>query len=211
MSQPAYAAPVYPTENAGPRSGLLYLRDAVADYFADNVIAATVAPVGLKYRSFTLNQSQPANANRVCFIPGVFDGENLLRNRDYGTLSRDTDNSASVVNPREIVAWDRPFTLSVWSAPALGQSDNEGLSVALAEDLLEQVLRAITHAPDPSVENEGGSIAASVIWGAMLLKAPPNESAFGAEILVQATQRAPFLDVTLDVAQATAVIPRTGA
>jgi len=211
MSQPAYASPPYPTEHLGPRSGLLYLRDAVAGYFSENGIAASVVPVGLKYRSFTLNQSDPANANRVCFIPGVFDGENLLKSRDYGVLSRETDNSASVVNPREICAWERPFTVSVWSAPERGHSDNEGLSIALAEDLLEQVLRAIVHTPDPNPENGGGSIAASIVWGPLFLKAPPVESGFGAELLVHAVQRAPFYDFSLEVVQAAAVIPRTGA
>ena len=177
----------------GPRSGLLYLRNAVEKYFEDNDVPALVTKVGLKYRSFQ-RQSAPSNANRVVFIPGEFTGELAPKLRRYGALSRATRNHASVVNPRELLAWDRPFTLSIWSAPVPGASENEGETVGVAEDLLEQVARAITYAE-----------AADVIWGEVDIIAPPVEGAFGVELLAHAIQRGPLFDVARDV-----VVPKTG-
>lgn len=191
------AAPTYPLASRGPRSGLLYLRNRVADYFLSENLPATVAPVGLKYRDFTLNQSTITLANRVVFIPGEFDGT-TLKPRAYGTLSRETRNTASVVNPRELLHWARPFTLSIWGLPVPGDTGNEEGAVGIVEDLLEQVVRAVTYAEDEF----GTSLAASIEWGNVLLTTPPKESSFGVELLVSATQKGPLFDKTLDVVQA---------
>ncbi len=135
-------APVYPTPEMGgaPRSGLLRLRDSVAAYFEEWAVGAVVAPVGLKYRSFTLNAA-PGGANRVVFIPGEFDGNNAPKARKYGSLSREVENHSTANNPKEIASWERPFTVSIWSAPVPGLSKEEGDTIGGAEDLLEQVVR----------------------------------------------------------------------
>ncbi len=189
-------APVYPLEvDCGtPRSGLLQLRNAVAAYFEAYAVPAEVTPVGLKYRSFNLNQSM-GGANRVVIIPGKFDGNETPRARDYGALSRDSMNHASVVNPRELVSWERPFTVSCWSAPVPGASNDEGATINLAEDLLEQVVRAV---------HESGM--ADIEWGGILINSPNVENGFGVELLLSATQTGPLFDTTLEYVQPTAAL-----
>lgn len=208
--------PVPPTDGSAPRSGLVYLRQSVASYFQNNGVEAVVAPVGKKYRFFKLNQQPDTNANRVVFIPGEFDGEDTPKPRRYGSLSRATDNSASVGNPREIMHWDRSFTLSIWAPPPLGNTADEEGSVAIVEDLLEQVLRAVQSTPDPSLQPSNtqggsGSIAASIQWGDVFIKDPPNEKSFGCELLVSALMLSPFYDLTMGVTYATPLITRIGA
>lgn len=198
------AAPVFPPFSTDPKSGIIYLRDAVAKFFSDNSIPATVPPVGLKYRSFTLNQTVPGNANRVVFIPGEFDGTLPLQVRPYGTLSRETRNATSVRNPRELVAWDRPITLSIWSAPIPGRPEDEGSAIAIAEDLLEQTVRAVTY-----TSINGVSLNASIVWGDVNIVSPPNENSFGIELLVSLIQKGPLFDITLEVVQAEPVITFT--
>jgi hypothetical protein len=207
------AAPFYPLVQAprSARSGLVYLRDQTAQYFLDYNINAVVPPVGLKYRSFTLNQATPANSNRVVFIPGEFDGENILKSRNYGVISRDIRNSASVVNPSEIAAWERPFTVSIWAAPKPGESDDEQSAISEVENLLELTIRAMLSALDPSDPRQGKTVAASIVWGNVLIKSPPSEKAFGTELLLSAIQLCPIFGLTLDVVQPSAVVPRTGA
>lgn len=198
------AAPPYPPMQTGPRSGLLYLRNQVEAYFTEHAVPAAVAKVGLKYRSFSINQMSPSGAGRVVFIPGEFKGDAVLKPRPYGALSRGTRNTASVVNPRELLHWERPFTLSVWGAPLPGDVSGEEGAVTLVEDLLEQVVRAVTGASDPW----GVSLAATVTWGDILLVSPPTESSFGCELLVSATQKGPLFDRTLDVVQASPALER---
>jgi hypothetical protein len=209
---PSHASPVYPKVQTpeSNRSGLLYLRDQVAAYFQDQNIPAQVAAVGLKYRSFALNQST-GGGNRIVFIPGEFDGESQLKSRPYGTLSRNLRNSASVVNPRELLNWERPFTISVWAAPVPGLADSESYSIGIVEDLLEQVIRAIQACPDPGDPSGGSSIAASIVWGGVIIKSPPTEQAFGTELLVSAIQNCPFFGPTLDFVIPTAKVTRNGA
>src|SRR5262245_38441794 len=106
MTPPSHAAPIIAPRTDGPRSGILVLRNACAQYFEENDGPATVALVGLKYRSFQLNVQAPRGANRVVFIPGEFDGTpEPKKPRKYGRLSRMNRNAGSVYNPRELLAW----------------------------------------------------------------------------------------------------------
>jgi hypothetical protein len=139
----------------------------------------------------------PANANRVCFIPGEFDGDLKLKPRDYGVLSRETRNATSVVNPRELIHWQRPFTMSIWSAPLPGETENEQASLGLVEDLLEQVVRALQNVTAP----DGTNASACISWGKAVVASPPNENSFGVELLVTGYLKGPLFDVTLDYVQ----------
>jgi hypothetical protein len=129
----ANAAPPYPVhaQTKASSSGLQFLRDQVAQYFIDNNIPAVVAKVGLKYRSFQTNTNVPGGANRVCFIPGEYDGTSALKPRKYGEISRLTRNASSVNNPRELAQWERPCTISVWSAPDPTAPQEEDLALVL--------------------------------------------------------------------------------
>lgn len=171
----------------GPKSGILIMRNGVADYFAAKNVPATVGLVGLKYRSFVSNQG-PRGANRVVFIPGEFDGNPQPKVRKYGAISRQGRNSGSAFNPPEIASWERPVTISVWAGPLPGQSADEGQNLEQAENLLELVIRALNSVANP----EGKSIAASLHFGEVQINAPPVDNAFGAELLFSLVQIAPF-------------------
>lgn len=191
------SAPPYPRiDQAAPKSGIVALRNGVERYFQSYSVPAIVAPVGLKYRSFTINQASISNANRVVFIPGEFDGAAKGGSRRYGSLNRNNRNSASVVNPRELLSWDRPITISVWSAPQKGSAENEQDSVALVEDLLEQVVRGVQYAAMATVE-----------WGAVVISTAADVQ-FGTELLVSLIQTGPIFDITLDVISTQQRLPR---
>lgn len=80
------SAPI-PFDVPARKSGLLFMRDEVARFFQEQNIPAVVVPVGVKYRSFTSNQSEPRGAGRVCFIPGTFDPDSPQKRRDYGRFT----------------------------------------------------------------------------------------------------------------------------
>lgn len=191
------AAPPYPlaSQIGTPRSGLGVMRDAVYAYFEERSIPAVVAEVGLKYRSFIINQAALGGGNRVVFIPGEFDGSSEPKPRAYGSLSRDTRNHSSVSNPRELLAWDRPVTLSVWAAPET-MAYNESANVLAAENLLEQVARAVHTA-----------CLADIEWGKVVINTAP-ENTFGVEFLVSLIQHGPLFDVTREYVQPSASVPR---
>jgi hypothetical protein len=190
------AAPPYPIKQEPTRSAITYIRDSVAAYL-DGI--AVVAKVGLKYRSFTLNQDPLVGANRVVFIPGVFEGDTEVKVRDFGGISRATQNTSSVVNPAEIGMWEKPLTISIWAAQPVGTAGDEGAAQDAAEDLLEQVFRALVSVRDPST---GQSIAASLIFGPIRLQSPPSDNGFGCEILWQVNVLCPLFGPSHEVVQA---------
>ncbi len=193
-----HATPPFPPFSTEKRAGLVYLRDRVADYFSDVGLPVTVAPVGLKYRAFTLNQDPALGGNRIVFIPGKFEGDVVPKLRDYGAISRQTSNSAFVRNPQEIGSFEKLFTVSIWAPQPVGTSGNEQAAGEVAEDLLEQVFRAMVMSPDPS----GVSMAASLVFGAISINSPPNDNSFGCELLWQVSQIGPLFGPTLEVVQA---------
>lgn len=190
------AAPVYPIKQEPTRSAITYVRDSVEQYLEG---IAVVAKVGLKYRSFTLNQDPTLGANRIVFIPGVFDGDTEVKVRDFGGISRATQNTTSVVNPAEIGVWEKPFTISIWAAQPLGTSGDEGAAQDAAEDLLEQVFRALVSIRDPSTNQ---SIAASLLFGPIRVQSPPSDNGFGCELLWQINILCPLFGPTHEVVQA---------
>ncbi len=204
MSGPTHQAPVSPITPVPlgvAQTGLQFLRDQVAKYFLDESIPAVVAKVGLKYRSFQLNVSPDATANRICFIPGDFDGTNSTKARKYGELSRETRNATSVVNPRELAQWERTCTISVWAAPDPSALQEEDLSLINAEILLEQVIRGLYSAADitPDTPVTSFSVSGAFSMGEVFVNAPPVESGYGVELLVHILLRGPFFDKALEV------------
>jgi hypothetical protein len=197
------AAPVTPNFPVTPQStsGLQFLRDQVDAYFKSEEIPAVVAKVGLKYRSFQINTTTPGGANRVVFIPGVFDGSPSGKARPYGELSRKTRNASAVNNPRELAQWERPCTISVWAAPAASDLQDEERSLSLVEDLLEKVVRGLYSAAEfnPEDTEMSFSVSGAFSLGVVTVNAPPTESGYGVELLVSLMLRGPFFDKTLDV------------
>lgn len=191
-----HGAPIV-TLPGSTRSGLQVVRDGVAAYVTAKGYPIDVAEVGLKYRSFALNQG-PTGGNRIVFIPGEFDGNLVLKARKYGTINRETRNSGSAFNPRELASWERPFTVSVWAGPVPGQGDKEGGNLTQAENLLEILLRALYSITAP----DGTAIAASLHFGDVMVNSPPSDNAYGAELLFQVVQIAPFFDEAYEYVQA---------
>lgn len=197
LAQP-HGAPIVKAESTGPASGLRYLRDGVAKAFAEAGAPVVVAPVGLKYRGFGLNQG-PSGGNRIVFIPGEFDGKSGPQQpRRYGTVSRQGRNACSVQNPREIASWERVFTVSIWAGPIPGAGNDEGQSGEQAELLLELFIRALHTVATP----EGVPVIASLLFGDLTLVAPPTDNSFGAELLLTMTQVTPIFGVTHEYVQA---------
>lgn len=197
-----HAAPPYPVNTIPPpraKSGLVALRDHIASYFANYAVPVTVAPVGLKYRSFNLNQTFPGNANRIVVIPGEFDGNLSPAPRKGGAMSRGQRQATSVINPRELALWERTFTLSIWSGSSQG---NEEEAVIQSDLILEQTVRACM-----SLAIAGAPTPAAVRWSEVTVNAPPVEGMFGIELLVGGTLLCPMFDVTLEIAQATVRVP----
>lgn len=173
------------------RNGLGAIRDYVATYFTQHEIPATVPPLGLKNRSLNITQFAPGGGNRICFIPGKFDGQQQLKPREFGTLSRDTYGTLQVYEGREILGFSRLNTISIWASPPNIGAD-EGAMLEVAEDLLEKVIRAV---------QEAGM--AAIGWQQdVFINSPPNESSYGLELLVYFTIDGPLLSETLDVVQA---------
>lgn len=206
MNVPSHSAPVYPPVRPGPRSGIVFLRDQVALFCSVRQLPIVVTPVGARYRGFVGNQAPGVGGNRIVFIPGEFVPGSPTA-RKYGTLSRDTLNSESVCNPRELLAWSRAITVSLWSAPPPGKMTDEEAAFDVADDMLEVLARAVTQATYP----DGSSVAASIEWGDVQIVSPPVENSFGVEVLVSIKQLAPFFGETLDVVQATPNLMRTNS
>lgn len=193
------------------RSGLLFLRDSVAQYFESLGITAAVKPVGLKYRSFN---DRPG---RVVFIPGQFDGSNDLRPRPYGELSRQVKSHSQFqgdgfwdgssdpnfdplnpvpvtqpvdsINPRELFQWDKAITISVWAASTSRERQDDQSQYDNTEDLFELVLQGCQQA-----------IGADFVPRQLFRVSPPEESSYGEEILLWARTRGPLFDATAGTA-----------
>jgi hypothetical protein len=176
-----------PFKQPARKSGLLFLRDEVARFFEEQAIPATVGLVGAKYRSFTANQSEPRGAGRVVFIPGAFDPDNPNKRRDYGRFTGPRQHE-SVWNPRELWCWEKIVTISIWSAPVLGESYDEQKSTGIVEDLLEVTMQAIRF-------TQGADYVPDT-----LTIAPLSDGGYGVELLTAGLIKGPIFDVTYPTA-----------
>lgn len=180
------------------QSGLVVLADAVRVYFDANGVRATVAPVGLRYRSFSMNQG-PGGGSRIVFIPGDFSGDAALKPIDEGELGDPLKRLGD--NPRELVEWNRTVTISIWGVDASDVSD-EQRQIEATENLLELVVRAVHNAVSP---NTGYAIGAdrdengSSTWGKVSRTYPPVENGFGCELLVRLRIKGPLFDAPAQI------------
>jgi hypothetical protein len=86
-----------------PQSAVCALYEAVKADFAARAIGAQVF-FGLKYRDLW-------DTSRVVLIDGDFNGSNVPSTLDAGTFGAPWQ--ASSTNPRELIGWERPLTLSI--------------------------------------------------------------------------------------------------
>ena len=116
-------------------SSLPKLRDALVAYFTAQSITSKVY-LGLKYRDLW-------DTSRVVFIDGEFDGSNTPRVRSAGNFGAPWQKAT--YNPRELVAWSRPVTLSIRAVDPT-QPDSEDAQIEAIETLIEQTVQGIHNA-----------------------------------------------------------------
>ena len=199
------------------RSGLIALSDGVRAFFAANNVAATVTPVGWRYRSFQVNQG-PGGGSRVCFIPGKIDPSSpgAPKVLDAGTfapprLSSPGPRAGGVTtgagNPRPLVSWKKVVSLSVWAVDTTDLGNDE-LQLAALENLVESTYQAIHNAVDP-VSGQAVGLAdielTDAVWNL-----PPVERAFGRELVAYFIQSGPLFDLPIDYTTPQPAILRGG-
>lgn len=164
-----------------PNSGLSAMKRAVAQYFEDHEVQAKVL-IGLQARG------QWAKS-RVVLIPGHYDGSAVARPLAGGRMEAPQQKQS--LNPRELAAWIREVTLSIFAVDPEALRDEEAQNTAL-ENLLEFTLQATWNAIDPiSQKNVGGP---GVKYLDTLIVQPPVQQAYGREILLWTTMQTPLFD-----------------
>ena len=174
------------------RSGLVALSDGVRAFFAANGVAATVTPVGWRYRSFQVNQG-PGGGSRVCFIPGKIDPTSPAAPKvvDAGTFEQPRLKTA---NPRPLAQWSKVVTLSVWGVDT-SDLENDELQLAATENLLESTYQAMHAAVDPVTGVNVG--LADVVLRDAVWTLPPVELGFGREFVAYFVHRGPLFDLPI--------------
>jgi len=177
--------------------GLIALVHGMRAYLARPEMVAlipkmpTVTALGWRQREQQLNQGM-GQANRITLYPGL---EPSGAYGQGGDLTR--ENRPSTVNPRALVTWRKPVTMSVWAVDTSSNYDEE-LQIAAAEQLLEYAVQAAHNAIDPATGTPVG--VANLEWGSVRYTKPPVNMGFGAEILVEFMQKCPLFDRTVDIA-----------
>jgi hypothetical protein len=178
------------------RSALVGLYRSMADYFESFAVPAKVL-YGLKARDLW-------NTSRVVVIDGEFKGELVPKALPAGTLSAPTQKKS--FNPREIVSWTRPVTLSIRGVDSKNP-DDEALQTEALETLIEWTIRAVQNAVFPL--DGGGGIGlgqANLEWGDAIWLSPPVQQPFGKELLQAVTLHCVFFDVPSPVVVPPAVL-----
>lgn len=177
------------------RSGLIALSDGVRAYFAQNEVPAEVTKVGLKYRTFRVNQG-PGGGSRVCIIPGEFDGDLAPKPARFGKLKKPRHNATEDGNPRALAWWEKPFTVSIWGVDLTDLGDEEK-QLQATEDLFELTVRALRAAFDPVTQQPVG--LADIVEGPVVLNRKEVERNFGFELLAQFTHNGPLFDSEVEI------------
>ena len=178
-----------------PQSSLTLLFRAVQAWFTAYQVDAAVY-LGLKYRDL---QDQP----RVILIDGEFDGTLDPRPRSAGRFRAPWQKKS--VDPRELVGWERPVTLSVRAVDKTAP-DSEIAQVVATETLLEFAVQAVQNAvsTDPVTGMVYGVGQASVDWGESKLTwvdpGTGTQQTWGKELLVTFIYKCPLFDQALGVA-----------
>jgi hypothetical protein len=172
------------------RSALTQLYLAVQRYFEAYGICAKVY-LGLRER----DRWDPT---RVVIIDGEYDGSNTPRPRNAGTFGAPTQ--AKSYNPRELVSWDRPITISIKAADPK-RIDDEVAQEEATEGLIEQTIQAIWNAmstQQPSGAYQGIG-QANIDWeGSKCIWVNPGsdtQQTWGKEFVFSFLYRCAFFDV----------------
>lgn len=188
------------------RSGLVALADGMRAYFEAHQVAATIPPVGWRYRTWQINQG-PGGGSRVCLIPGKIDptAPGPPKVLDAGQITqpwlstpgpRLGGPSTGAGNPRPLRSWHKIVSLCVWGVDTTALDEDEKQLIAV-ENLFEWAIRAMHNAVDPvSGLNVG---LADVELTETIWTKPPVDQAFGQEIVAYFIHHEPVFDVPIDV------------
>jgi len=198
--------PYAPPGLQGPtsKSALTQLYLAIKAWFVANTPSGG-KPVqvflGLKYRDTW-------QANRVVIIDGEFDGTNAPRVRGAGAFRAPWQKAS--YNPRELIAWERALTISVWSADLSSSSnaDSEQAQIEAAETLIEQTLQAMQCAVAINASGEGVGLGqANFDWNASRCfwvdPGSATQQTYGREFLFTVVYKCPLFDQANFVQQVT--------
>lgn len=184
-------------------SSLVALYTSVQAYFKATGRVAQVY-LGLRYRDLW-------DTSRVVIIDGEFDGSNAPKVRSAGRFAAPTQKRS--VNPREIVSWPRPVTLSIRGVDAT-DPDDESKQIEATEALIEATVQALQQATaiDPATGLAVGIGQASVDWGdsraAWVDPGSATQQGWGKEFLVTFTYRCVFFDVADNIVFPTPAIQK---
>jgi hypothetical protein len=176
------------------KSALVALYRSISSYFVDQEVEAKVL-FGLKERDLW-------ETSRVVVIDGIFDGNVTPKALDAGAFFAPTQKK-SANNPRELVSWPRPVTLSIRGVD-ITNVDSEAHQTEAMEALIEATLQGIQNAVDPKSGTAVGQ--ANLDWGRCQWLKPPVQQSFGMEFLLGMTLKCVFFDLAQGVAFPTAVI-----
>lgn len=170
-------------------SSLVALGDAVSSYF-EAVGETAEVYLGLKHRDRW-------DTSRVVIIDGEFDGSNTPKVRSAGKFGPPTQKNS--YNPRELVAWDRPVTLSIRAVDPT-DPDSEALQIQATEKLIETTVQALQHAM--ATDSTGANIGigqANIDWAdSKALWCDPGsatQQTWGKEFIVGFTYRCVLFDL----------------
>lgn len=192
------------------RAGLPALVRGVRAYFAAYGVTANVV-LGWNARNSQINQG-PGGANRVCFIPGEFDGSTgAPKVAKAGTMDRNAAQNFVSHNPRmrALAWWHEPITVSCWAVDPSQPQDEES-QIEATNALQEATVAAIHNATDP-VTGFAVGFANIEEWGAVGWTLPPGENAFGRELTFGLTLLSPLFDAPIQLVTPAASVVRNPA
>jgi hypothetical protein len=172
------------------RSPLTRLSVALRRFFALRGVQAGVY-LGLRYRDLW-------DTSRVVLIDGEFDGSNAPKVRGAGEFVAPWHKAS--VNPRELVGWLRPVTLSIRAVdPA--NIDSEDAQIEATEFLIEATLQGLHNAMwvDPVTGAATALGQNNIEWGgskgAWCDPGTATQQTFGKEFLIGFQYKCVFYDL----------------
>ena len=172
------------------RSSLTRLTSALRSYFEIRNIGANVY-LGLKNRDRW-------DTSRVVIIDGEFDGSNAPKVRSAGEFVAPWHKAS--VNPRELVGWARPVTLSIRAVDPVNV-DSEDAQTEATETLIEATLQGLQNAMwlNPRTQEYVAVGQANIDWGGSKAfwcdPGSATQQTFGKEFLVGFTYKCVFFDL----------------
>lgn len=151
------------------------------------------------------------DTSRVVIIDGEFDGSNTPKVRSAGKFGAPWQKKS--VNPRELVSWERPVTLSIRGVDPTN-IDSEAAQIQATESLIEVTLQALQNAltTDPVT---GATVAigqANIDWAdskaVWVDPGTATQQTWGKEFLVSFTYKCVFFDLAEGVAYPTPALQK---